>query len=195
MGLVLVTPPATEPVSIDDVIAHLRLDFDSDVDEDVALSRMISASRRSVERNAGISIPLQTWRLTVPQFPAARGCIALRRGPVQSATVTYLDSTSAELTFSDVVLESAPLFDRISLVAGSAWPTTAVQVDAVRVEYVAGFPDGDVPDDLTAAILLGVEDLYRNRGAQSSENLVLNRRVMDLLDGYRREYDDMAPVF
>lgn len=195
MGLILITPPALEPVSIDDVIAHLRLDTDSETDESVALGRMISASRRAAERNAAISIPLQTWRLTAPAFPIATGYIPLRRGPVVSAVVTYLDADGGEQTLdaADYVLESTPLSDRISIVDGATWPTTAAQADAVRVQYVAGFDP--VPDDLQAAMLMGVEDLYRNRGAQSTENLVLNKRICDLLDSYRREYYDAAYAF
>ncbi len=197
MGLVLIGPPGIEPVSIDDVNAHLRLDTDLDIDEEVALGRMISASRRAAERNAAISIPLQTWRLTAPGFPVATGYIPLRRGPVQSLVVNYLDADGNALTLdaSAYVLESTPLSDRLSLVAGETWPVTAVQADAVRAEYVAGYADNAVPDDLIAAILLGVEDLYRNRGAQSTENLVPNRRICDLLDGYRREYYDAAYAF
>lgn len=193
MGLILVTPPVDEPVSVDDAIEHLRLDTDGEVDESVALARMISASRRAAERNAAISIPRQTWRLTAPFFPVASGFIPLRRGPVVSATVTYLDADGAEQSFTDVVLESSPLSDRLSIVDGATWPVTAVQSDAVRVEYVAGFDP--IPDDIQAAILMGVEDLYRNRGAQSTENLVLNRRICDLLDSYRRDYYDAAYAF
>ena len=72
---------------------------------------------------------------------------------------------------------------------GQGWPATqAGVVEAVSVEYVAGYGDAaaSVPAPLKAWILLALGDLFENRQATSIGNTVNPLPFADgLLDTYR----------
>src|SRR5262245_1528310 len=80
-GLVLVTPPAVEPLTLGEVKVHLRVDHTAD-DEDI--SDLITAARELCEEQSGRSLATQTWRLELDRFPA--WSFRLLRGPLQSVT-------------------------------------------------------------------------------------------------------------
>ena len=95
MALTLVTPPATEPVSLEEAKAQLRVMHTS---EDTLISRLISAATRHIERIVDLSLTTRTYRLTLDAFS---DYIELPRGPVQSVTsVQYVDADGETQTVS-----------------------------------------------------------------------------------------------
>lgn len=70
MRLTLVTPPAVEPVSLDDLKNHLKVDCD---DDDALIATLGKAARRYVESAKKQSLVTQTWRLYLDSFPSAGG--------------------------------------------------------------------------------------------------------------------------
>lgn len=200
MGLQLITPPATEPVSRAEAKAQCVVDVGFTAD-DALFDIYIAAARSSAEKYTGTGIMPQSWTLTVPQFPQCGEFIELPRGPVVSIdSITYLDQAGATQTLdpSLYVWERSQLSDRISLAANQVWPSTLRQADAVSIAFTVGFVADItanplvplVPTDLKAALLMRVADLYRNREAQlvgggglaSSENSAFH----NLLDGFVR---------
>src|SRR5690606_39429068 len=93
MTMVLVTPPALEPVTIADARAFLRISTESDDD---ILHRLIATDREIIEAETGLSLITQTWRLRVDRWPRS-GRLALFKYPVQAITtvVAYLPDGSA----------------------------------------------------------------------------------------------------
>ena len=67
-GLTLVTAPASEPVSLTEAKAHLRLDS---ADDDSLITALIRSARETAEAHMRRALVSQTWRLSLDRFPAA----------------------------------------------------------------------------------------------------------------------------
>ena len=198
MGHILVTPPTAELLELEEVAEHLRLDLEEmEPVETTLLESWIRAARMHVEQRLSVALVEQTWRLTLDGFPPSGLPILLPRPPLQSVTsVVYLDTDSVEQTLDAsayvVDVESRP--GRIGPVQDTLWPDAARQLASVRITYVAGLDGEDdglteLVEDLRAAMLLLVGDLYRNREAQVSDTLNANRTVAALLDMHYRYWD------
>src|SRR5688500_5745800 len=66
MGLTQVTPPAIEPMALDDAKKYLRVDT---ADDDVLIKTLITAAREWVERYTGQALITQTWDYWLDHFP------------------------------------------------------------------------------------------------------------------------------
>ena len=191
MSRTLVTPPALEPITLDDAKTHVRADLSSTA-EDGLLSVLIAAARGWAEGYTNRVFVTQTWQEAFDRFPS--GCDTPRRegygwsrhplrdqsdyqairlglAPVIEVTsVRYVDAAGATQTLAtdQYVVDVAALPARIRPAYGVSWPTTRAQANAVTVEYTAGYGDRalDVPGAIRAAILLMLGDLYANRERQ-----------------------------
>lgn len=162
---VLVTPPATMPVSLAEAKAHCRVDHS---DDDALITSMIVAATTYLDGWTGIlgrALVTQTWR---QDFGSFRGCLRLPVGPVASIdSVKHFDADNSEQTVDpDVfVLWTDARGSYVDLASGMAWPQAYDRPDAVRITYVAGDDAAAVPAPIKAAILLHVAHLYLNREA------------------------------
>jgi hypothetical protein len=169
VGLTLLTPPATEPVSLADAKLHLR---ESDNAQDTVISALVTAARKLVEERCRRSLITQTWVLTRDQFPSpnlgsanwapfemgiprippgdpsasdlrrAWYSIRLPRGPVQSvSSIAYYDAAGSQQTLGagNYEVDITAVVARICPVTSSFWPTTAIKLNAVSVTYITGF--------------------------------------------------------
>lgn len=166
MGLRLITPPAEEPVSLDEAKAHLRITGNA---EDTILALYIAAARQWIDGRdgwLGRAILTQTWELVLDEFPASE--IRLPFGPVQQvSSVKYDDAGGIEQTIDpgDYTLDATSSLPWI--LPAISWPATLDAINSVRVQFVAGYPSAaDVPAPIRAAILLLVKDLYGTAGSQ-----------------------------
>ncbi len=142
MPLITITPPDSEPVSVEDVKIAARLDAES-FDDQMALL-LIPAIRAEAEHRLGRRLITQTVELVLDEFPA--GEIDLLLPSVQSITsVKYLDSAGDEQTVlnTDYSLDNAKAPARVLLATGASWPATYAVPNAVRVRYVVGYGDDD----------------------------------------------------
>jgi uncharacterized phiE125 gp8 family phage protein len=165
-ALTLVTPPATEPVSLPEAKAHLRVDG---TDEDTLINTLITAAREYCEQIQGRSYITQTWELTLDAWPAEPE-IRLPRPPLQSvAWVQYRDQSGIEYTLDPpaYVVDSRSEPGRIVLASGQSWPpVTLYPAGAITVRFTAGYGDAAaVPQRVRQAILLLVGHWYANREA------------------------------
>lgn len=186
MGLVLITPPAVEPISTAAAKLHLRVDH---ADEDTLIDRLIRAARIHVEEITGRALITQTWEYREERFPYyASEPIKLGRSPLQTIiSVKYyngagvLTTVSAADYFADVSL----LRGEVTLAYGASWPATRYQRNAVAIQFVAGYGDNaeDVPEDLTAAMLLHIGHLYANREAFITGTIIQSNPATDALIG------------
>ena len=69
-ALRLTTPPAIEPLSLDDAKAQIRVDDDY---SDSLITALISAVRRDVEAFLGRAMITQTWMMVLDEFPDGSG--------------------------------------------------------------------------------------------------------------------------
>ncbi len=190
-----------EEITVNELPFDLEAGTDATIAGDVEISAAISAARRQAERYTSAGIVSQVWTQTLAGFGVSP--IQLARGPVRSIdSIVYVDADGAEQTIvndaeadppttalSDlVVLDQTPLSATVSIKSGQVWPATGTQMGAVRIVYTVGYGTNstDVDTDLKAAILLRVGDLYRNKEAQTSSQLIENRTVCALLDPHVR---------
>lgn len=165
-ALRLVTPPAIPPVSVEEVKAQARIDFD---DDDDLIERLIKAavSHVDAEGDLGRAMITQTWAQFENQSP---GWVRLRMGPFQALqSVQYWDK--------DSTLQTADLADFETRLHGDfvickpkenrEWPTADTRGDAIKITYTAGYGDAadDVPQGVRHAILMIATHWYENRSA------------------------------
>jgi uncharacterized phiE125 gp8 family phage protein len=182
MGIKVLTPPATEPVTLAEAKLHLRVDTS---DEDALITRLIKSAREECEHYLQRSIPQQTLGLYLDAFPS--GDLRLTWGPAQSITsVQYINEAGNLITLpgSVYLFDDTQLEPVLRLTWGSEWPTTRVQPNAVIVTYVAGYATA-CPESIRNWILLRVGTLYRFREADA-ERVPLPSPFADrLLDEWR----------
>lgn len=172
-GLVMVTGPLYEPLTIGELKSHLRIDGDWD---NTYLDNLRATARAAVEKITGRAMYAQTWRYTLDYFP--RGCfptslIQLPIAPLRSVTtLKYFDTSNVEQTWSNtnyrVVITDV---GTVSPVLNTDWPMTAPVPSAVTIDYVTGYTaaaaEGDtakaIPPSLKHAMLLLAGNWYENR--------------------------------
>lgn len=196
-----VTPPATEPVTLADAKAYLRV---SGTGEDFILTTMIQAARELCESYLGRKLITQTLKLTLDWFPRSgqekwwdgvqEGAITdlhssvdrlyLPFPPLQSVTsvVTYnLANTPATMDAAKYQVNTAGEF--IALNIGEIWPVDLRASGAVEVTYVAGYgaTAANMPATLYQALLLTINNLYMNRDCGGN----LSQAAASMLEPYR----------
>jgi uncharacterized phiE125 gp8 family phage protein len=175
MGYKLVTAPAETPVTLTEAKAQLSVDHDHD---DVLIASMIEAATASLDGlygDLGRCLKPQTWDYYRDTFPDCNGGIRLILPPLISvSSVNYIDpDTETETVFSSSSYEVDTASVLGWIVPGDdGWPDAMETINAVRVRFVAGYPDTSdsppattVPAPIRHAILLMVRDLYDNRGS------------------------------
>lgn len=187
-SLSLITGPATEPVSLSEVKAFIRLDGSS---EDDLLNGLITAARSAAEQYLRRSLITQTWKLTLDlhrsnldnlpegtyQLPVTAlygglpEVVPLPKGPVQSITsvVTY-DTANTSSTFASANYRVDNSNDRLILNYGAVWPSNMRPQAATEITYVAGYgAASDVPQPIKTGMLIHIASLYEQRGMCGDE--------------------------
>lgn len=165
----IITPPAVEPVSLEEARLHLKIDDDNTVD-DTLIEALIVAARQSCEQETGRALITQTVR----QFGPACFPFRLDVNFVQTInSVKVIDTDDIETTLAGNEYRLG-----INLIKGAVFLTSdytfpLLSRDAV-VEYVAGYgdADADVPGPLKQWILLLIGAMYENREAVTPVNLL-----------------------
>lgn len=184
MALRLITPPAVEPVTLAEAKAHLRVDHTTD---DAWIAALTSAARDDCERWTGRAFVTQTWELVIDEFPEEE--IQIPLPPLQSVvSVKYDDGDGVEQTIASteyVVDDVSEPGWVVPAIAG--WPSTFDGINAVRVQFVAGYAPGtdspvdlalNVPASIKASILLRLGQLYEHR-----EDVVVGSTAIALPNG------------
>lgn len=168
MNIRVKTPPAFEPLTLEEVKLHCRLD-ETDVTEDSLIADLILAAREHAEARINRALLTQTIQLVLDAWPS--GAIELPRPPVQSiSSITYTDylGAAAVVDTSTYYLDDENEPALIALKYGQAWPSATLRSSgAVVIEYVAGYGDEstDVPQSILQAMLLLVGYWYETREA------------------------------
>lgn len=177
MSVTIKTGPESEPVTLTEAKAHLNVTCS---DDDMYITTLITVARIHAERYQRRSYITQTLELRLDRFP--RYLIELKRPPVSAvATVKYIDSAGDTQTLSSALYTTdfnsymprlVPAFNQI-------WPTTRHVIDAVTIEYTAGYGAAeDVPDTIKQAMLLLIGHWYLSR-----EQVVIGFTVAELPTG------------
>ena len=164
MRLTLTLPPDDYPVSIAEANLHLRLEGDEATTDKPLVRAMIKAATENAQNFTHRQFVTATYETRLDLF---RDEIILPRPPLQSVeSIKYIDEDGNEQTLATTVYEVDPYstVGRVVLASGESWPQTKDQLNAVVVEFKAGYGDpGDVPEDIRAGIRLTLGHLYEHR--------------------------------
>lgn len=148
MPLILINPPAVEPVTSAEIKASARIDG-TEFDTQVAI--LITAFRQQAEHQQGRRLITQTVELILDEFPAEEEIDLLLPDAQSITSIKYLDTAGTEQTLSGTVyaldVDSTP--SRVLLKYGQQWPDTQDIPNAVRVRYTVGYgaASTDVPSN------------------------------------------------
>lgn len=164
MGLVLLTGPLEEPVSVAEAKAHLRVDT---AEDDTLIGFLITAAREHVEAHCRRALITQTWDLFLDRWPRGGEIVLPRARLVSVTSVQYHDEDGGTSVFSaaNYAVDAAGEPGRVRLQAGASWPSVGLRpVNGVQVRFVAGYGAATaVPRGIRQAVLLLVGALYENR--------------------------------
>ena len=181
-GIVITTEPAQEPVTLQEVKEHLRLE--DGVDERF-LRPLIETARRFAEEH--LSRRLVSTTLTQsydvagdfddPLWEGVRmgadiqfykNYLVLGAGPVISvSSVKTFDDNDVATTFSTdkYYVDNAREPARVILRKGETWPSSLRVANGIEIEYVAGYSSiYAIPEPIRLGILQHVAHLYEHRG-------------------------------
>ena len=166
--------PTEEPVTLEEVKDHCRVEID---DDDALFLSLITTARESLEIETGRQLLEATYVMRLDAFPGScsheRLCIP--RAPLQSVTsITYYDTDGTQQTLATTVY-GTDIYSEPGLVylkPGQTWPSTYEIPGAVSITYVAGWDNPlGIPSGLRSALKLIVAHLYENR-EESTEKLM-----------------------
>lgn len=186
-GSVLVTAPASEPVTATELRSHLRADATELPDADA--NALITDARSEIEAITGLAFLTQTWRLALDRWPTggeawwdgvrdgamselygnAVRAIAIPKWPLASITsCTVYDEagTSSAVTVANVFdVDTYSIPGRMTLKSGAAWPVALRSSNAIEIVYVAGYTSAaNVPAPMKRAVKQLAAYLYAHRG-------------------------------
>jgi uncharacterized phiE125 gp8 family phage protein len=169
VSVVVVTPPAEEPVEVSEVVDQLKIDG---LDEAVTIAGFITAAREYAEGFQNRSYVTQTLELTLDAWPD-QPVLQLPRAPLQSVeSVTFRDYTGADTVWapSNYIVDPRSTPGRLALAYGKSWPSVTLQpIAGITIRYVAGYGDASrVPQKIKQAITLLVGHWNENREAVQS---------------------------
>lgn len=172
MAVKVLTPPAIEPVTLEQAKTHCRIDTD---DEDPLIEGLIQAAREHCETFQNRAYCEQTLELWLDKFPAV-GQIRLPRPPLLSVeSVKYYDVDDEEFEFSpsEYFVDTKNEPGWVVLNYGASWPTETLRpANGICVTFVAGYETSGgsdetnmVPQAVKQAMLLLIGHWYENREA------------------------------
>lgn len=157
---VIVTAPATEPLTLAMAKAHVRVDDDAD---DALIGALIATARAHVEARTGTRLVTQTVSIRADGWT---DLASLPIGPVGDVvSVGYLDADdeAATLSADDYDLQADGLEARIALAYGARWPAIR-DGSLITVTCEVGYGDADEqPPEVVQAMLLLIGDFYAQR--------------------------------
>jgi uncharacterized phiE125 gp8 family phage protein len=182
---------AVDPVTVDEIKAHLRIDAAT---EDAYLASLITAARMEAENRLQRTLIETTWRMTLDSFPDE---IELRMPTILGVTeVRYVDAAGVEQVLAPInyVLDNIREPGWIVPAFGASWPETRDQINAVRVTYTAGYLAAGTNAQSRAAVPMPIRQwimLAVGRSYEFREALVQGQPLQpigfadSLLDTYR----------
>lgn len=199
-ALRVITPAVCEPVTLDEVKLHARIDANG---EDALLRVLIAAARAHGEQITGRAFVSQTRELTLDGFPGADAAVEIPAPPLgEIISVSYDDPEGTTQPLADTQYRIATVSDSVPALLrparGSVWPSTDVGQQTVRIRFTCGWPvtgtgaEGDpyvvaLPEALKAWLLMRVTGLYEQRepfllgGGQQNRVVEMPRSFADAL--------------
>jgi uncharacterized phiE125 gp8 family phage protein len=182
MSALLLVPPASEPLTLVEAKAFLRVEHG---DDDDVITALIAAARVHVEAMTRRALLLQTWRFVRDAWPGC-GRFAPRIGPLRelvAARVFDADGAARDIDGESFVVDAAA---NVIAAPCFALPAPGRAQAGIALDVLCGYGADatDVPADLRQAIRLLLAHWYDNRVA-TGDGAVVPAGVRALLAPYR----------
>lgn len=192
MNAQLITGPTSEPITVDELKLHLKLDTETFNVEYSLLDDIIETARGYVEDITHRALFTQTWDYYLDEFPSDN-FYKLPFGNLQSVThIKYTDSDSDETTMTvttDYIVETnSDQCGRIVLPYGETWPSfTAYSSNPIVTRFVCGWTTAaGIPFKIKTAIKMIAAKLYENRGEDiMGQTIAEDKFFLNLLNSQR----------
>lgn len=176
MGIRMVNPPASEPLTLAEVNMHLRIDI---ADEDDWVTARIKGARARAESYCEAVLMQRDVDQTLDAFPDEdadirielppmwnKACVAA--APISVLSVTYVDPDGATQTLpgSGYTLDDSnwPFWNLRAF--DTSWPATRAQANAVTVHLRVGYAQAaDIPGQVRDFMLAAIAYAFKNREA------------------------------
>ena len=181
IGLIELTAPTVEPVTLAEAKLHSRIGIS---DDDALLAVYITSARQLAEQKTGRSLAPRTLARYYDEFPDS---IELLKGPITSIDfLKYINEAGTLTTLSGAAysLDATQLSPWLVPAYGTEWPSTRTTPNAVQVQYQVGYSSVTIPASIKAWILLMVGTLYENRESASERPVADNFFADALLARY-----------
>jgi len=193
----LITDPTIEPVSLEELKLHLKIELDV-LDEDEYLEGLEKTARRHLENITRRALLTQTWDYFLDGWPAG-DFIKLPFGNLQDVPLTqyikWKDETALSTTLTvttDYIWETnGDRCGRVVLPYSVTWPNgTLYPSNPIVIRFVCGWTTAElVPYEIKAAITRFVAKIYESRGEDILRQTVSEDKVVELLVGSMRLWD------
>ncbi len=158
MYLERISAPALEPVSVQEMKQHLRLDHD---EEDSLLAGMIVAARRHLEKRLSLAFLSARWRYRADKTPRGRAALEIPLFPLASVQQVRLYLEEGTTVLADLANMKVSSAMRPATITGVRIPFAAQAAHGAEIEFTAGY--GDAPEQMRLAIKLLAAHFYENR--------------------------------
>lgn len=191
MNVEVITPPPFLPLDLEFLYGKLKLDTEGSPPShplDDMLLRYLKSATKYAEDFTHRSFVQQRLRLTVGKFPKVGKGIDLLRPPlIRVESVSYYDLDNNLVLFDDWYVAEGRM-PQVRLLTSASAPSTYDRPDAVRIDYIAGYPPSgspsstqadyadNVPPDILTGIWLGVQLQYENL---TPEEAAMTERARD----------------
>jgi uncharacterized phiE125 gp8 family phage protein len=172
-----------EPLTVAEAKAQVRSTQSA---EDALVARYIKAMRQAAEDRLERTLLRTTWRATFDAFSPALRLPNPRLISVESLKFLDRDGAWQTLDPRDYLVDIASEPGFIVPAYGKRWPETRCQINAVVVDYVAGYGAAatDIPEPIRLWIALAVGDACSIRTASGERPTVPHDFAKHLLDPY-----------
>ena len=164
----LLEGPEAEVLSLSEVKAHLKIEHEA---EDDYLNALIVTAREHLERDTGLCLMMQAWRLYLDDWPKD-GVISLCHFPVsaiEKLVIFDTEGVAVDATSGghQLLRHKMPPQLRLSRAARALFSGNGAELD-----FIAGMSEAasDVPDGLKRAMLLHVSHMFAFRGVTTLED-------------------------
>ena len=183
MSLTLLSPPAAEPITLNELKEHLRV---TQTDEDALITGILVAAVRAIEARGRLALMTQQWRVTMDAPPDET--LFLPISPVSAVdAVSVIDANGAPQSIDASLYEIA--LGAPGRVRGAGpWPAPGAALDGIRIDFTAGYADAaSVPAPLKQAVKLLAAYFYEAREAAGEARLYTVPQSVDALIAPYRE--------